>query len=146
MIAKYKLKAEEELKQISGLNYVILRPAIIYGVGDMTGLTPRLVIAAVYKQLKEEMKFLWTKDLRINTVHVIDVVRAMIQLAEAKPKSGTVYNLADKGDTDQETVNALIRKMFGISTGFQGTIISNLARVSVLLRLSFNISQHYLIS
>jgi nucleoside-diphosphate-sugar epimerase len=82
--------------------------------------------------LKEEMKFLWTKDLRINTVHVSDVVGALIAVAQHRPLSGTVYNLADKSETDQESFNVILRKLFGIETGFQGTIISNLARVSVL--------------
>lgn len=98
-----------------------------------------MVIAAVYKELKEEMKFLWTKDLRINTVHVDDVVRALVAVARHRPLSGTVYNLADKSDTDQETVNVILRKLFGIATGFQGSIISNLARVRLVhLRITTN--------
>jgi hypothetical protein len=55
----------------------------------MAGLTPRIVIAAVYKELKEEMKFLWTKDLRINTVHVDDVVGALVAIAQAAVNSAT---------------------------------------------------------
>ncbi|KAI3654914.1 hypothetical protein MP228_000294 [Amoeboaphelidium protococcarum] len=138
LIAKYKLKAEEEIAKISGLNYVIVRPAIVYGVGDMAGLTPRIVIAAVYKELKEEMKFLWTKDLRINTVHVDDVVGALGAIAQAAVNSATsakvlkqTFNLADKSDSDQESVNAHLRSMFGITTGYQGSIISNLARLNL---------------
>ncbi|KAJ1551378.1 hypothetical protein HK405_014631, partial [Cladochytrium tenue] len=38
LIAKYKLKAEEELRKIPGLNLVILRPAVIYGPGDQLGI------------------------------------------------------------------------------------------------------------
>lgn len=37
-IAKHKLQIENELKNISGLKYTILRSAIIYGPGDKTGL------------------------------------------------------------------------------------------------------------
>lgn len=137
LIAKYKAKAEMELRNIAGLNYAIVRPAIVYGIGDLNGLTPRLVVAAVYKELKEEMKFLWTKDLRINTVHVSDTARALIAVADALVKKtippGTVFNLADKNDTDQEKVNVELRKIFGITTGYQGTIISNLARVSLII-------------
>jgi hypothetical protein len=102
--------------------------------GFLLFLAPRLVIAAVYKELKEEMKFLWTKDLRINTVHVDDVVSALFAIANNKSAiaTGSVFNLADKGDTNQETVNAILRSIFGISTGYQGTIISNLARVILI--------------
>ena len=39
VLAKYKLKAEEALKNVPGLNYVILRPAIVYGTGDKQGLS-----------------------------------------------------------------------------------------------------------
>ena len=111
---------------------------------------PRLIIGHVYKHLKQEMKLLWTKDLRINTVHVDDVVSALYKLCEYykdKPANGEIYNLADKQDSgalqskvgyaetalmlslDQETINAHIRSIFGIETGFQGTIISNFAKV-----------------
>jgi nucleoside-diphosphate-sugar epimerase len=135
LIAKHKLKVEEELKGINGLNHAIVRPAIVYGIGDLSGITPRLVVAAVYKELKEEMKFLWTKELRINTVHVDDVVRALILIAGALERksipSGRIYNLCDKNDTDQEKVNVLLRSIFNIQTGFQGTIISNLARLNM---------------
>ncbi|RKO95805.1 NAD(P)-binding protein, partial [Caulochytrium protostelioides] len=77
LIAKHKLRAEEALKAIPGLNLVIVRPSIVYGPGDVLGITPRLIVAAVYKQLQEDMKMLWTKDIRINTVHVTDVARAL---------------------------------------------------------------------
>lgn len=49
------------------------------------------------------MKLLWTKDLRMNTVHVRDVVRALWHLRDAGPP-GEVYNLADKGETSEEIV------------------------------------------
>ncbi|CAH1761962.1 7845_t:CDS:2 [Entrophospora sp. SA101] len=90
-IAKYKHKAEEELKKIEGLNLVILRPAIVYGPGATIGI---------------KMKFLWSKDLKINTVHVLDVSRAMWHIAEwyqANEKAGKgtlIYNLADMGNTE----------------------------------------------
>ncbi|ORX60170.1 NAD(P)-binding protein [Piromyces finnis] len=140
LIAKYKLKAEEELKKIKGLNLVILRPAVVYGPGDVLGITPRLIIGAVYRQLNEEMSFLWTKDLKLNTVHVSDVVKAIWWVAATKEEKGgrvnpvttpEIYNLADKEDTNQETINVFIREIFGIKTGFQGTLISNFARLNM---------------
>ncbi|KAI9179855.1 hypothetical protein H9P43_005186 [Blastocladiella emersonii ATCC 22665] len=133
-IAKAKAKAEEELKKIAGLNLVILRPAVVYGPGDMQGVTPRLIMGHIYRHLKEEMKLLWTKDLRINTVHVEDVCAATWTVAQAykdKPANGEVFNLADKQDTDQETLNVHIRAIFGIQTGFQGSIISQFAKLNL---------------
>lgn len=54
----------------------------------------------MYKQLAEKMKLLWTKDLKMNTVHVRDVVRALWHLKDAGPP-GEIYNLVDKGETSE---------------------------------------------
>ncbi|KAJ3211046.1 hypothetical protein HDU67_004808 [Dinochytrium kinnereticum] len=140
LIAKYKIKAEEELKKIAGLNLIILRPSVVYGPADLLGITPRLIIGAVYRQLKEEMKLLWTKDLKLHTVHVLDVVRAMWSVAALKDEKGLrsgpvsgfeLYNLSDKSDTDQGSINAHLQAIFGIDTGFQGTIISQFAKLNL---------------
>jgi nucleoside-diphosphate-sugar epimerase len=125
-IAKAKAQAEEELKKISGLNLIILRPATVYGPGDLTGMMPRLVTAAVYKVKNEKMEFLWDKDLKINTVHVSDVVSAIWHLAQ-NGKPGTVYNLADENETTQGNICPLLESIFGIHTGFLGSIQSKLA-------------------
>jgi len=130
LIAKYKLQAEEALRKIPGLNLIIIRPAIVYGPGDISGISPRIITAAAYKHLGEKMEFLWGKDLRINTVHVRDVVRALWHVAQKAPLGG-VYNLADSGDTSQGDINDILEKLFGIKTGFHGVIVSNLAKVNL---------------
>lgn len=38
-IAKYKYEVEKQIKNIPNLNYTIVRPALVYGVGDRTGLS-----------------------------------------------------------------------------------------------------------
>ncbi|KAL5037333.1 hypothetical protein RTP6_004784 [Batrachochytrium dendrobatidis] len=140
LVAKSKLKAEEELKKLAGLNLIIARPAIVYGPNDVLGITPRLIIGAVYKHLKEEMTLLWTKDLKLNTVHVRDVARALWHMAATKDDKGgrvgdvvpgTTYNIVDKNDTDQGIVNKHIESIFGIKTGFQGTMISQFAKLNL---------------
>lgn len=135
LIGRYKMKAEEAMKTVPGLNALVFRMAIVYGPGDTSGITPRLITGHVYKKLGQEMKLLWTKDLKINTVHVSDVVRAMwigARWYRETNKTGImVFNLADKGDTDQEAINACIREIFGIQTGFQGTIVSNFAKMNL---------------
>jgi nucleoside-diphosphate-sugar epimerase len=125
-LAKAKLEAENQLKAINGLNLVIVRPAIVYGPGDVLGITPRIVCAAVYKHLNETMEFLWDKDLKMNTVHVTDVCAALWFLT-SHGNSGDIYNLADSGDTDQGKVNKLLETIFKIKTGFMGNIKSKLA-------------------
>jgi nucleoside-diphosphate-sugar epimerase len=131
-LASAKLQAEDELKKLPGLNVVIVRPAIVYGPGDILGLTPRIICAAVYKHLGETMEFLWDKDLKMHTVHVEDVCAALWHLT-THGNSGEIFNLADSNDTDQGTVNKLLENIFGIKTGFMGTIKSKLA-TSVAMR------------
>jgi len=129
-IAEYSLAAEEKVKAVSGLNYIILRPAIIYGVADIRGLMPRIIVGAVYTKLKETMKLLWSADLRLNTVHVDDVVRAIWHCAQ-NVNGPAVFNLADSADTSQGSLNKILGTVFGIETGFVGTAMSTLAKAAM---------------
>ena len=45
--ATYKLRAEAILRDVPGLNLVVLRAATIYGPGDVYGLSPRVICADV---------------------------------------------------------------------------------------------------
>jgi nucleoside-diphosphate-sugar epimerase len=126
-LAKAKLRAEEVLRTIPNLPLTILRPAMVYGPGDITSITPRLVTAAVYKFIGEKMEFLWDKDLKINTVHVDDVVKAIWHVATQVTPSGAVYNLADSTDTDQGTLCPILESIFGVKCAFMGNMKSKLA-------------------
>jgi len=124
-LAKAKFDAEEQLRAIKGMQIVFVRPAIVYGPGDISGITPRIICGAVYKQLGEKMEFLWDKDLKINTVHVRDVATALWHLI-SHGEPGGVYNLADTGDTDQGEIAKILESIFKIKSGFMGTIQSKL--------------------
>lgn len=124
-LAKASLKAEEEVAA-SGVAYNIVRPAIVYGPGDQSGITPRLIMGAVYQKLAETMELLWDKGLRLNTVHVNDVVAALMLIA-TKAENKEIFNLADSSDTDQGSINKFVGTLFGIKTDFMGTIKSSLA-------------------
>jgi len=126
-IAKFKLEVEQGLKEISGLNYVVVRPAIVYGPGDKSGVGPRIICGAIYKHLDKPMKLLWNADLKLNTVHVHDVVRALWHLT-THGESGAIYNLADKNDTDQGKINKHLEALFGIKTKFAGKMLSSAAQ------------------
>jgi nucleoside-diphosphate-sugar epimerase len=132
LLAKYKQQAEEQLKKLekNGLPLIIVRPAIVYGAGDMNGLAPRIICAVTYTVTKEKMKMLWTGDLALNTVHVNDVVKAVAHLFE-KGTVGSIYNLCDKNQTDQKKLNEVLEKIFGIETGFFGSMISSLAKLKI---------------
>ncbi|KAK4111899.1 NAD(P)-binding protein [Canariomyces notabilis] len=141
-IAVFKLQAEEELAKIEGLNLVVVRLAHVYGPYASQWVATALCMARVYKALESEMKWLWTKDLRQNTVHIHDVVRALWAVAEwytaGKNKwddksMGKVptFNVVDKGVTTQGTMADIIGQVFEIETGFQGQLISTFAKLNL---------------
>ncbi|KAH7364552.1 hypothetical protein BKA65DRAFT_522966 [Rhexocercosporidium sp. MPI-PUGE-AT-0058] len=142
-IAVFKLQAEEQLAKIEGLNLIIVRLAHVYGDYASQFVATALSLARVYQHLHGEMKWLWTKDLRVNTVHIDDVTRGLWSIAEwyttqkqagwdAK-SMGTIptFNMVDKGQTCQGTMAEIIGELFGIETGFQGQLISTFARLNM---------------
>ncbi|XP_033726347.1 uncharacterized protein LOC117315975 isoform X2 [Pecten maximus] len=129
-LARHKLEVERQLEDMKDLNYIIVRPAIVYGSGDRQGLTPRLIIGAIYKYIRQKMKMLWTKDLKMNTVHVEDVCRAVWHLCHHGNR-GEVYNIVDSADTTQGKVCHLVAELFNIQYDFVGSMFSNLAKVNM---------------
>ena len=139
-IARAKLQAEEALEKLAreqGLNYVCLRLAHVYGEYDVGFLARGLCLARVYQELGQELKWLWSKELRINTVHVLDVCSAAWKAAEwcsrnspteQSSMADRAFNIADNGDTKQETLATTISKIFNIKTGFQPSLISSFAK------------------
>ncbi|KAK0383173.1 hypothetical protein NLU13_9086 [Sarocladium strictum] len=141
-IAVFKLQAEEELAKIEGLNLVIARLPHVYGPYASQWVATALCMARVYQAMEEEMKWLWTKDLRTNTVHIQDAVRALWEIAswnaagKAKWDAKTMgnvptFNIVDKGSTSQGTIADIIADIFKIETGFQGQLISTFARLNL---------------
>lgn len=89
---------------------MILRLANVYGPYCSKLMGTVLCMGRVYAYLGDEMKWLWTKDLRTHTVHVLDVARAVWHAADwyARGKHGwdeptmgrtPVFNVVDHGDT-----------------------------------------------
>ena len=142
-LAKAKLQAEEALEKLAqekGLNYVCLRLAHVYGEYDVGFLARGLCLARVYQDLGRELKWLWTKDLRINTVHVLDVCTAAWKAAAwcaAHPTTShsnmadRAFNIVDDGDTRQETLSTITSEIFNIQTGFQGSVVSQFAKFNL---------------
>ena len=122
------------------LNLAIVRLAHVYGPYASQWVATALCMARVYQYIEEDMKWLWTKDLRANTVHIDDVTRAIWAIAEwyaaGKDKwdpaaMGPVptFNVVDRGMTTQGIMTDVIGEVFKIKTGFQGQIISTFARL-----------------
>jgi len=120
-IAKAHWEAEKHVRATAGLNFVIVRPAIVYGTGDVYGLTPRLIVGSIYRETKEKMESLYSSGLRVNTVHADDVAKALHFLL-TKGQSGAVYNLADQNETDQGKLHKLLEGIYGIKTDFVNSI------------------------
>jgi len=154
-LAKWKLKAEEDLAKIEGLNLMIMRIAQAYGPYTSKFLSTALCMARVYQSKKKEMRWLWKEDLRTNTVHIEDTVRALWHGAEWYAKQGSqrkptpIFNVVDHGNTckfhvllsslehilmmspAQGHTAKLIHEVFNIETGFHGTLISAFARLNL---------------
>ena len=99
-------------------------------------------MARVYQHLEDEMKWLWTRDLRTNTVHIQDASRALWDIAAWNDKGKTgwdggsmgsvpIFNVVDKGATTQGTLADIIGEIFKIDTGFQGQLVSTFARLNL---------------
>ncbi|RDA82402.1 hypothetical protein CP532_6275 [Ophiocordyceps camponoti-leonardi (nom. inval.)] len=141
-IAVFKLQAEEQLSQMPGLPLVIARLPHVYGPYAAQWVATALCMARVYQHLDEEMSWLWSGDLRTNTVHVCDAARALWNMASwyATGKANwdsaemgpiPIFNVVDKGETTQRTMADIIGDIFKIDTGFQGQIISTFAKMNL---------------
>jgi len=126
---KAELEAENRLKAMKGLPWIVARAGVTYGPGDTTGLAPRLCIGAVFKKTGQKLEYpSWFEDQKFSTVHVEDVCRALWHLSQ-NGVVGAVYNLADKSDTDQKKLNAILEKIFGIKTGTVNFAQSELSKM-----------------
>ncbi|XKL66942.1 hypothetical protein PGB90_010362 [Kerria lacca] len=142
-IANFKLMSEKSLTTIPDLNYTILRPAIVYGIGDKTGISklmyhfslelifaaPRLVIGSIYKYLKETMKVLWNRNLMMNTVHVHDLCRVICYVCNHDESLNQVYNVVDVGCTTHGIINDFVSEIFNIQTTYVENLITMLYKI-----------------
>ena len=143
--AKWKLAAEEELAKIPNLNLCVLRMPHVYGPYVGRWLGTQLALARLYqersKDKPEKMKYLWSSDMRVNTLHVEDAASAAWLAAEWRathnsiPGAGSdkhiTFNVVDKGNTTQGTMAAIVKEVFGIETGFQNTLVNAFARMNL---------------
>jgi nucleoside-diphosphate-sugar epimerase len=122
---RWRLEAERAL---AGINCVVLRVARVYGCGDFSTITPRAILAAVYIRLKQKMKLLWGADLRIATIHVRDLCRAIVFLKDAEG----VFNISDNAQTTQDDIGRVIQALFNVKADYYSRVISNLASLEAV--------------
>lgn len=75
------------------------------------------------------MKLLWGPDLRMNTVHVRDMARAIWHVANRSDTIGQIYNVVDEGNSTQGSISAIVSELFNINHDYWGTTLSTLAKV-----------------
>lgn len=90
---------------------------------------PRIVIAAIYKYLKETMKLLWDDKMRLDTVHVEDVCRVIWTLGQSSKGHRQTYNIVDDSLSTQGSISGLLADIFDIDIDYFGTVVSNLSMV-----------------
>ena len=124
------------------MNLAIARLPHVYGPYASQWVATALCMARVYQFLETEMKWLWTKDLRTNTVHINDAARALWTIAswrasgkdkwDAKSMGDVpTFNIVDKGATSQGMLADILGDIFKIETGFQGQLVSTFARMNL---------------
>lgn len=91
---------------------------------------PRVVIAALYKHLGETMKLLWSESLKLNTVHVSDVVAAAYELAIDPRANKQHYNIVDDSQSTQGTLSSVLADIFDIKVDYWGIAMSSITKVS----------------
>lgn len=130
-VAKMKIKVEKELRTMENLNYTVFRLPIVYGIGDKRYLMPRIIIAALYKYLNETMKLLWNESMKLNTVHILDVITAIWDIAQNPKANRETYNLVDDSETTQGSISDILADIFSIKVDYWGIVMSNLTKLSM---------------
>jgi len=86
-------------------------------------------MGAIYKELKEPMKLIWSRNLKMNTVHVYDLCRAIGFVAGKAEAEGQIYNVVDSGCTIHGKINELMAGIFNISVSYMDSLIANFYKV-----------------
>ncbi|CAI7678238.1 unnamed protein product [Penicillium manginii] len=146
-LAKWKLKAADELLKIDGLNYCALRLPHVYGEYNSGYFAMALCLARVHLEMGQDLELLYTKDVKVNTLHVKDAASALFHAAEWRAgrtasSEGTpqmfkdtsvpwAFNVVDHNDTRQEHVANALSEVFGLKVSFIGSLVSQLAKMNL---------------
>lgn len=104
-----KSKAEcERILSKSSLNYTILRPTTVYGIGDNKN------IARLIKMVKKYPILPVLKDYKLQPVYVKDVVKSVVRILDSKKTENKIYNLPGKSLVSFEELVDSISKELGV--------------------------------
>lgn len=76
------------------------------------------------------MKLMWNDSMKMNTVHVDDVVAAAFALAQNQLSNKQCYNLVDDSQSTQGSISNILANIFNIKVDYWGEGLSNLSKVS----------------
>jgi nucleoside-diphosphate-sugar epimerase len=136
-LAKWKLKVEEDLQNLPGLNWVSLRLPHVYGEYDTGYTATAACLARTHKFLQSDFDLLHSKDLKFNTLYVKDAVRALWTAAvwrDGKKDDTTsphIFNVVDHHNTNRGHMGDALATVFDIKVNFAGTILSQFAKFSL---------------
>ncbi|KAJ5115421.1 hypothetical protein NUU61_001180 [Penicillium alfredii] len=138
-LAKWKLKAAEELDRIPDLQYCALRLPHVYGPYDPGYFATGICLSRVYVDLERDLELLYTKDVKINTLHVQDAASALWRAAEWRAGQGKIdnkdgfvaFNVVDHNNTQQEHVAKGLSEVFNLKVTFIGSLVSQFAKMNL---------------
>lgn len=136
-LAKWKLKANEELLKIPNLNYIVLRLPNVFGEYESGHFAMGICLARVYLDMERDLEFLYSKDLKTNTLYVKDAASALWTAAEWRynaPTDGSVpimYNVVDHNGTSQGHMADALTEVFGLKCSFLGSLASQFAKLNM---------------
>lgn len=81
------------------------------------------------------MKLMWNESLKINTIHVDDVVAAAFYLAQTQQANRQCYNLVDDSQSTQGSISNVLANIFNIKIDYWGEGLSNLSKVCMHKRI-----------
>jgi nucleoside-diphosphate-sugar epimerase len=138
-LAEWKLKTCEALAEIVGLRLCILRLPHVYGEYDSGYFAMGVCLARIHQHDDSELRLLFSKDLKVNTLHVRDAARALWTAATWRDSKGAQlevgtpfrFNVVDHNDTKQAHVAGILTSIFGIKVTFTNTLVSQLAKLNL---------------
>lgn len=124
-----KILAEEQLQKMTkdGLNLIIIRPTITYGIGDFG--FPFSLIKMVDKGI-----FFRCRNTKIHLVDVNYLAEAFIKATTLDLKNGSVYNVVDKNPVEIcDLINFISQKLKG----------KNYPKIKTLPQVAFKIGKKF---
>lgn len=77
----------------------------------------------------EAMKLLWNESMKLNTVHVVDVVSAAYELATNPIANKQCYNIVDDSQSTQGSISRILGEIFNIKVDYWGMMMSSITKV-----------------